>query len=227
MTIVSVACIIPAVVFHEVAHGYVAYRMGDPTAKALGRLTLNPLKHIDPFGTVILPLMLAVIGAPVFGYAKPVPYNPNNFSSTIKGPVTREAYFKNLKKGELLVGLAGPATNLALALFGALVAFLANFVAVLSVPVASAVYFVAAQFTLINLVLMFFNLLPIPPLDGSSIISIFLSPKAMQAYYKVQSYGFVILLAILFLAPRILGFDPLGWYFDHTAYALANFLLLL
>lgn len=226
MMIISIACLIPAVVFHEVAHGYVAYRLGDPTAKALGRLTLNPIKHIDPFGTVMLPALLAFIGAPVFGYAKPVPYNPNNFVNGLEQPVSREAYVKNLKRGELLVGLSGPAANLLLALVGAGVAFIANLVAVLSIPVASAMFIVAAQFTLINLILMFFNLIPLPPLDGSSIISVFLPAKAMGAYYKLQTYSFPILLGILFLAPRILGFSPLDWYFDNTAYALADFLLI-
>lgn len=224
--IVQLACLIPAIVFHEVAHGYVAYRLGDPTAKALGRLTLNPIKHVDPFGTVLLPGFLALMGAPVFGYAKPVPYNPQNFVNSIEGPVTRELYYKTLRKGELLVGLAGPATNFVLALAGALVAFSADYVAYLSVPVASALYLIGAQFALINLVLMFFNLLPLPPLDGSSIIAVFLPAKAMGTYYKLQQYSFPILLGVMFLAPRLLGFDVIGWYFDHTAYALAEFLLL-
>ena len=97
----------PAIVFHEVMHGYAAYRLGDPTAKRAGRLSLNPLKHIDPFGTVLMPLMLMIMNMPVFGYAKPVPYNPS--------------YFKDPRKGDLIVGLAGPSANLVMAILGAVV----------------------------------------------------------------------------------------------------------
>ena len=93
--ICSVLCFVPAIVFHEVAHGFAAYKLGDPTAKSKGRLSLNPLAHIDPFGTVILPLCMLLMGGPVFGYAKPVPYNPS--------------YFKDPKRGDVIVGLAGPA----------------------------------------------------------------------------------------------------------------------
>ena len=108
--LVSALCFIPAIVFHEVAHGFVANLLGDPTAKLAGRLTLNPVKHIDPFGTVLLPLLMAMMGGPVFGYAKPVPYNPR--------------FFRNKRVGDLLVGLAGPAANLVMALLGALVMWL-------------------------------------------------------------------------------------------------------
>ena len=100
----SILAFIPAIVCHEFMHGFAAYKLGDNTAKQSGRLTLNPLKHIDPFGTIILPLLLAFMHAPVFGYAKPVPYNPNNF--------------KDKRVGDVVVGLAGPAANLALAIIG-------------------------------------------------------------------------------------------------------------
>lgn len=99
---------VPAIVFHEVAHGFAAYRLGDPTAKAAGRLTLNPLAHVDPFGSVILPLFMMIMGGPVFGYAKPVPYNPT--------------FFKNKRTGDFIVGMAGPAANLLMALLGSAVA---------------------------------------------------------------------------------------------------------
>lgn len=107
--ICSVLSFIPALVLHEVAHGYAAYKLGDPTAKRSGRLSLNPLKHIDPFGTVILPLLLMVMGWPVFGYAKPVPYNPR--------------YFKDPRRDDVIVGLAGPSANLAMAALAAAVAW--------------------------------------------------------------------------------------------------------
>ena len=99
---------VPAIVFHEVAHGFAAYRLGDPTAKAAGRLTLNPLAHVDPFGSVILPLLMMIMGGPVFGYAKPVPYNPT--------------FFKNKRTDDFIVGMAGPAANLLMALLGSAVA---------------------------------------------------------------------------------------------------------
>lgn len=101
----SIICFIPALVLHEVAHGFMAYKLGDPTAKRAGRLSLNPMKHIDIFGTVILPAILMFFKMPVIGYAKPVPYNPS--------------YFKDPRKGDLLVGLAGPCANLIMALIGA------------------------------------------------------------------------------------------------------------
>lgn len=105
----SVLSFVPAIVFHEVAHGFAAYKLGDPTAKRAGRLSLNPLKHVDPFGTVILPLCMLAMNGPVFGYAKPVPYNPS--------------YFKNPKTGDVIVGLAGPAANLVMAAFAGAIAW--------------------------------------------------------------------------------------------------------
>ncbi len=99
--VLELAMFVPAIVLHEVSHGYVSYRLGDPTAKMRGRLSLNPIKHVDPFGTVLLPLLLWACGAPIFGYAKPVPINPN--------------YYKDYRKGMMLTGLAGPTTNLVMA----------------------------------------------------------------------------------------------------------------
>ena len=105
--LMQVVCIVLSVMVHEIAHGYAAYRLGDPTAKRAGRLTLNPAKHLDPFGSIVLPLIMIAAHGPVFAYAKPVPYNP--------------AYFKNRKEGELIVAFAGPLSNLAQALIGALI----------------------------------------------------------------------------------------------------------
>ena len=160
----SILSFVPAIVFHEVMHGYAAYRLGDPTAKRAGRLSLNPLKHIDPFGTVLMPLLLMVMNMPVFGYAKPVPYNPS--------------YFKDLY------------------------------------------YFVTMflpMFSLINLYLMFFNLLPIPPLDGSSIFAFFLPVKYLPKYYQVQRYAFPIFMVVAILLPYVLHVNPFGIYLDATA----------
>ena len=170
--ICSILSFVPAIVCHEACHGFAAYKLGDPTAKRAGRLSFNPLKHIDPFGTVIMPLLLMAMNMPVFGYAKPVPYNP--------------AYFKDPRKGDLIVGLAGPAANL-------------------------------PMFSLINLYLMFFNLLPIPPLDGSSIFAFFLPQKYLPQYYKVQRYAMPVFLIVVLLVPYVLHFNPIGIYLDATA----------
>lgn len=216
--LINVLCFVPAIVLHEVAHGFAASRLGDPTAKSRGRLSLNPLKHVDPFGTVLLPLMLMLMGGPVFGYAKPVPYNP--------------MYFKNLRRGEAIVGLAGPAANLLMAVVGGLVAW--AFVPMLSSSVASPiansdlffyfyVYFLPS-FILINLYLMFFNLIPIPPLDGSSVIALFLNDRQLAKYYRIQQYALPVFMAVVVLVPYVFHFNPIGIYLDATAGSLASLL---
>lgn len=214
----SILSFIPAIVFHEVAHGFAAYRLGDPTAKRAGRLSLNPLRHIDPFGTVIMPLLLMIMNLPVFGYAKPVPYNPT--------------HFKNIRKGELVVGLAGPAANLAMALVGTVVAVaLAAAMpdAVLDSYVNGGVLFYLffwylPMFVLINLYFMFFNLLPIPPLDGSSIIGFFLPRRLLPKYYQIQRYALPVFMIVIILVPYILHVNPVGIYLDATAGSLYDLL---
>lgn len=218
----SILCFIPAMVFHEVAHGFAAYKLGDPTAKNMGRLTANPLKHIDPFGTVIMPLMLMAVGLPVFGYAKPVPYNP--------------FFFKDKRKGDLIVGLAGPAANLVMALLGALVYHLVVIV-MRSIPQTTAaailnstigynfIFLLIPLFVYINLIFMFFNLIPIPPLDGSSVLAVLLPPKYMPQYYKVQQWALPIFMIVVIMLPQIISFNPIGWYLDITAGTLFELLL--
>lgn len=222
LIICSVCAFIPAIVFHEVMHGFAAYKLGDSTAKHQGRLSLNPLRHIDMFGTVILPGLLILMGGPVFGYAKPVPYNPNNL--------------KNRRVGDVIVGLAGPFANLLLALLGALLVFLLQgvYVSALSNQLINPsvslffVYFYALflpRFILINLYLMFFNLLPIPPLDGSSIFALLCPRKYLPVYYRVQQYALPIFLIVVFALPYLFHIDLLGWYLSVTAGNLANVLL--
>ncbi len=177
--------ILPAIILHEIAHGYAAYLLGDPTARNAGRLSLNPLRHIDPFGTILLPALLVLANFPGFGYAKPVPINPR--------------YFSDFRRGMLLTGLAGPATNLALAVVSGLaVRFFGT--ALLAMGSAGAI---AANllyyFATINLVLLFFNLIPIPPFDGSRVLPIFLSDRALRVYAQVEQYGFIIIFALVFL----------------------------
>ncbi|MDR2672809.1 MAG: site-2 protease family protein [Coriobacteriales bacterium] len=209
-SIIMAVCFVSAIVVHEVAHGFVANRLGDPTAKSQGRLSLNPIKHIDPFGTVILPLILMLAGGPVFGYAKPVPYNPS--------------YFKNLRMGELMTGLAGPAANLIMGLIGALVANLVIGLGFAPSSAASWVIIACYYFAMINFCLMFFNLLPIPPLDGSSIIALFLSDKALRQYYSIQRYALPVLMILLIVVPYILHISPIGIYIDATAGNLTRLL---
>ena len=206
---------VPAIVFHEVAHGFAAYRLGDPTAKAAGRLTLNPLAHVDPFGSVILPLLMMIMGGPVFGYAKPVPYNPT--------------FFKNKRTGDFIVGMAGPAANLLMALLGSGVAIaLSGTVEALSMTAQPPMvlmyfyYWFLPLFIIVNLYLMFFNLIPVPPLDGSSIFALFVPKGKMHMYYKIEQYAMPVLLVLLFLVPYVTGFSPLGVDLDVTAGNIAN-----
>ena len=201
--IIQLLCFIPAIVIHEVAHGFVANKLGDPTARLAGRLSLNPIKHIDPFGTVLLPIILAFLGGPVFGYAKPVPYNPR--------------YFKNLKKGEVMTGLAGPASNLIMAIIAAAIYYVLFHVIHLRGNAAEWIFIVLLYFAYINLILMFFNLLPIPPLDGSSLFVPFLPQKALPTWYQIQRYAMPVFFVIVFLLPNVLGFNPLWIYLDATA----------
>ena len=210
--ICSILAFVPAIVLHEMGHALAAYKLGDPTAKKAGRLSFNPIKHIDPFGMVILPLMLMAMNMPIFGYAKPVPYNPR--------------YFENPRKGDLIVGLAGPAANLVQALLGTAIAWACY----AALPLASMVngnvffqylflYFIP-YYVLINLFLMFFNLLPIPPLDGSSIFAFFCPEKHLPTYYRIQQYALPIFLVVIILVPYVLHIDPIGAYLNFTAYSL-------
>jgi Zn-dependent protease len=190
------ALILPAIILHEVSHGYVAFLLGDPTAKRAGRLTLNPLKHIDPFGTILLPALMILALGFGFGYAKPVPVNPH--------------FFKDYRKGMFLTGFAGPATNVILALLASL--------AFRFVDPATTLGWLLYLFARANLYLVFFNLIPIPPLDGSRIIPLFLSDAAMQTYHQVERYGFAILMVVLWGIPALTNnaFDPISTYFAYT-----------
>lgn len=182
-----------AIVLHEVAHGWVAHRLGDPTAKMLGRLTLNPLSHIDLFGTVLMPLMLFVLtdGRMVFGYAKPVPIDPR--------------YFKDPRKGMALSALAGPGINIAMALLFSF--FLRVVMTGLEGRVPDPYWtWLAVPLTLmlgygvvINVVLAVLNMIPIPPLDGSRLVYWLLPPRQAGAYYRLEPYGTIILMVLIMM----------------------------
>src|SRR5689334_24519180 len=166
-----------AIVFHEVAHGLVAKRLGDPTAARKGRLTLNPIRHIDPFGTVVLPMLLAISHAPVFGWAKPVPVNYNRL--------------RKPRRDMVLVALAGPGMNLLLALLGAII--LAIVLMMSAGPPAGATAFLAANalnFVLINVFLAVFNLLPVPPFDGGHVVEGLLPARLAVPFRKLGRYSF-------------------------------------
>jgi Zn-dependent protease len=196
--------IIPAIILHEVSHGYVAYLLGDPTAKNAGRLTLNPIAHVDPWGTLLLPgLMLLVSrGTVAVGYAKPVPINPNLMHRS------------NFQDGMLLTGIAGPVTNILLAAISGIVFRILSLVGVPDI-----VAYIFLYFTFINLVLAFFNLIPFPPLDGSRVVQRFLKGDALRAYYSMERYGLVIVLLLVFVLPQI-GIDWITPYFNVTVYPL-------
>lgn len=213
--IYSILCFVPALVLHEVAHGFAAYKLGDPTAKSAGRLSLNPMKHIDWFGTLALPAILMLMRMPIIGYAKPVPYNP--------------AYFKDPRKGDLIVGLAGPLANFLMALVMSGICWLCTLFLPYGVqhnPFFMQFYvFFMNQFVLTNLFLMFFNLLPIPPLDGSSIIAILIPVRWLPKYYVIERYAMPIFLILLIVGPYILSFNPISAYLNFTAGGLADLLL--
>ena len=195
--------IIPAIVLHEMAHGYAALWCGDDTAKRAGRLTLNPAAHIDLFGTILLPIMLLLGsgGRFAFGYAKPVPINPYNF--------------KNQREGMMLTGIAGPAANLVLAIIAGLLIRLLTLVPWMMSGVGSIIMLALAFFCQINLVLIFFNLIPIPPLDGSRVLQRFLPHRWRAQYHRLERYGFFIIIGLLFL-PSFIGIDIIGTYFAWT-----------
>ena len=174
---------------------------------------VNPLNHIDPFGTIILPLLMLAAGGPVFAFAKPVPVYLNNL--------------KHPKRDEVLVSAAGPASNIALACLAAALmhAMYGNLYASMSFAVASQIMNFGATFIVVNLSLAFFNLIPIPPLDGSSIIVPLLKGKALNNYYHLQQYAMPILIIVLYLLPMWTGIDVIGRYFDVTVYPLAEWLL--
>ncbi len=180
VTIFQIAILIFSIILHEISHGYMADYLGDPTARYVGRLTLNPLKHIELFGSIILPLVTYLAGGFVFGWAKPVPYNPYNL--------------KHRNRDEALVALAGPLSNISIALiFGALIRF-----GTASLP--PSFLDICALIVLINLVLAIFNLVPIPPLDGSKIFFSFLSPNQQGIRNFLERYSMIFLIVfILFL----------------------------
>lgn len=172
-----------AITVHEVAHGWVARQFGDPTAMMLGRLTLNPLKHIDPIGTVLVPILLLYASGMIFGWAKPVPITVENL--------------RNPKRDMALVAAAGPLSNLLMALIWALIMKLALVISAVAPGLALPLTYMGAAGITINLILMALNLLPLPPLDGSRVVSSLLPDPLAWKFNRLETYGLVILLGLL------------------------------
>jgi Zn-dependent protease len=192
--------IVPSIIIHEVSHGWVALAFGDDTAKRAGRLTLNPIRHVDPFGTIILPLLTAAVGFGAFGYAKPVPVSPRRMRSP--------------RNQAMLTSLAGPAVNIVIAILAALVlrqirpeGVTVDFDGHLT-PEPLAIQIVVWA-GILNVVLAVFNLIPLPPLDGSAVIERFLPTRYWRQYLQVRRYSMLILIGVLLLAPQVFN-DILG-----------------
>ena len=196
----AAALIVPliiAIVFHEVAHGWTARLLGDPTAARLNRLSLNPLRHVDPIGTVVLPGILALVKAPIFGWAKPVPVN--------------RMKLRNPRYGMMLVAVAGPGANLLLA---AVSAILLGLTVQFGDEASSAVRFISDNlfnFLLINVFLAVFNMLPIPPFDGSHVVEGLL-PRSLAVHWnRFGRFGLLLMIGLIIVLPwAIPGFNPVG-----------------
>jgi Zn-dependent protease len=198
--IISLFVVLFAITVHEASHGWAALKKGDPTAFHMGRITLNPIRHIDPVGTILLPLILIVMGAPPFGWAKPVPVNPLNL--------------KDPRRDNLVISIAGPLSNISVAIVAfAILKLLLNldpsfvygrggFSNLLS-PIIQILYLTIV----INIILAIFNMIPIPPLDGSGVVMGLISEEAAQKYEQIRPYGFFILIVLIMTGfiGRILG----------------------
>jgi len=186
LTILSIVILIFSVILHEVSHGLMADRLGDPTARLSGRLTLNPLKHIDPVGSILVPLITSLFGF-TFGWAKPVPYNPYNL--------------KNRRQGEFLIALAGPASNLLIALiFGTIMRFTAT-----AANIGDPFFQVITYIVIINIILAIFNLIPLPPLDGSKLLFSVLPNKYGHVRYILEAYAPIFVLIVVFFLWQVLA----------------------
>ena len=181
---ILIPCLIVAIVFHEVAHGWVALMLGDPTAKEKRRLSLNPIRHVDPIGTLLVPGALALMGGPVFGWAKPVPVNQNRLD--------------NPRYGMMAVAAAGPGTNILLAFIGAIIfGIFAGFAANWGIALPEWSLTLFGAFLLINAFLALFNMLPIPPFDGSHIVGGLLPPRMARQWQRLQAAGMLFIVVLI------------------------------
>jgi len=194
LTILSIAILIISVIIHEVAHGFVADKLGDPTARLAGRLTINPLKHIDMVGSVIVPLITSLAGF-TFGWAKPVPYNPYNL--------------KDKRKGEFLIALAGPLSNLLIALIlGTIIRFV-----IVGATAVTPFIEITSYIVVINIVLAIFNLIPLPPLDGSKLLFSILPNQYGGTRIVMEQYAPIFILIVVFFLWQIVS-PIIPWVFQ-------------
>ncbi len=206
--LIQYPCLLFALCFHEAAHAWTADRCGDPSARLLGRVTMNPIKHVDPIGTVVMPLLIMVSGMPfLFGWAKPVPFNPVNL--------------RNIRRDPVLIAMAGPASNVLLTLVTiVMIRILLGLTdaGLLSDVIAGQTLVFFAYFAMINLVLALFNMIPVPPLDGHYLLNYFLPPSGQQIMQQIGPMG--ILIAILVARPVLGFFFPPLYGFIMTAAGL-------
>lgn len=205
VTVIFFAGLIVAIILHEISHGVVAFFLGDDTAKRAGRLTLNPIPHVDPLGSVILPVFGAIAHVPVIGWAKPVPVNP--------------AQLRGGRRDMLIVSLAGPGTNFALAFVAALIArwqFNAHGATSVTLGDLPLRVLVPYLFSYVNLFLGVFNFLPIPPLDGASLVERVLPQSWLAGWYRIRPYG-ILVLFLLALSTNVLSrlFQPFLDHLEH------------
>ncbi len=195
-----------AITVHEVAHGWIASKLGDQTAKMMGRLTLNPVKHIDPIGTVVVPVMMLIVSPFILGWAKPVPVDWRNL--------------KRPKQDMAWVAIAGPGANLLMMIFWAVLAKLIIVSGLGNYHYSIPVITMAMVGIGINIVLMVLNLIPIPPLDGSRVLSALLPPKAAYQYNRLEPYGLIIVLLLLFSGVLGKFFFPVVDFFNSAVKSL-------
>lgn len=196
--VIQFAVVLFAISIHEAAHGWMANFFGDPTAKLQGRITLNPIAHIDLVGTIIFPLLLIAMGAPVFGWAKPVMVNPYNL--------------RNPKRDHMYIAAAGPGANIIASVVTIIIFIVLKRLNIISLMNPGIIALILFYLIIINVFLAIFNLIPIPPLDGSGIIEGLLKGQALESYQKIKPFGFIILIVIIYagfldiLARPILNF---------------------
>lgn len=206
--LVSIIPVLFAILLHEVAHGWTAYKLGDKTAYMLGRLSLNPIKHIDPVGTILVPAILIMTVGFAFGWAKPVPIDWRNL--------------RNPKRDTAIVALAGPAANLCMAIIWVLLALIATLLptsmSILSQPLLN----MAVIGVFFNILLMIFNLIPIPPTDGGRIAVSLLPPQLGNTLSKVEPYGLIILLALMLTGILWKFIMPIIQFINHLLFSLVG-----
>ncbi len=182
--VIQFAVVMFAISIHEAAHGWMANYLGDPTAKNQGRVTLNPIAHIDLVGTIIFPLLLIAMGAPVFGWAKPVMVNPYNL--------------RNPRRDNMFISASGPGANILASISGIILFIILKSFNIVSLVNPGIITLILFYLIIINIFLAIFNLIPIPPLDGSGIIEGLLKGEALESYQKIKPFGFIILIVIIY-----------------------------